>query len=252
MGLKKLFIGLCMAICLQSPLLALDWMDDLPAAEKAARDSDRAVFLFFTGSDWCGYCMALEREILNTPDFNAFAGQNLVLVKVDFPRRTSLPAAQAQKNQDLAQKYRVEGFPTIFLLSKDGRNLGQFGYSEGGPGPFIRSMTSVSGINWRTPSAGGKAAPAKPRIADSTPFQAFNGAKLLPPKQFTDIVLNGITGTKQRPMIMVNNQTLMPGESVRIKIKDKPVKVTCKEIKTKSAIVLVEGKQQEIFLESER
>src|SRR5258706_2215222 len=133
MDAKRLCAALATVFLLHSSALAQTWTDDYAAAKVAARDGDRAVFLFFTGSDWCGWCKKLDREILSTPEFAAFAGQNLVLVKVDFPRSAPLPPAQANRNRALSQGYRVEGFPTVIVLAKYGRVDVRLGYIEGGP-----------------------------------------------------------------------------------------------------------------------
>ena len=114
-------------------------------------------------------------------------------------------------------------------------------------------MRQVPTVTWRgnPPSANGGGGPAaSPKLAvAATPV--FNGAQLRAPKRFARLELNGIMGAKKRPMIIVNNQTLAPGESARIDLNDRRVKVTCKEVRSKSAILLVEGQPQpqEIFLE---
>ena len=33
--------------------------------------------LFFTGSDWCGWCMRLQREVFLTPEFTKWAKDNV-------------------------------------------------------------------------------------------------------------------------------------------------------------------------------
>jgi len=248
MDAKTLWAALATAFLLHSSAIAQNWTADYDAAKIAARDGDRAVFLFFTGSDWCGWCKKLDREILSTPAFAAFAGQNLVLVKVDFPHYTPLPPAQANKNRALAENYQIEGFPTIVVLSKDGRIAGRLGYMEGGPAAFLQQMKSLSGITWRTSGSPGTAAPKI--VTTEAPAQMFNGATLVGPKRYEDIQLKGIMGPAQRRMVILNDQTFMTGDTGRVKFKGGQVKVTCKEIKTKSVIVLIEGAAQpkEIFL----
>lgn len=119
------------------------WLTNYTEALGKAKTEDRKVFLFFTGSDWCGWCMRLEREILRMPDFKDFAAENLVLVKVDFPRKTRLPAAEAAQNQQLAKKYGVRGYPTVVVLNSQGEPVGELGYQEGGPEPFIAQIRAM-------------------------------------------------------------------------------------------------------------
>ena len=74
-----------------------------------AKKSDRHVFLFFTGSDWCGWCKRLVREILATPEFTRYADDNLVLVKLDFPHKKPQPASVKAQNEQLAQRTKPGG-----------------------------------------------------------------------------------------------------------------------------------------------
>ncbi len=119
------------------------WLTNYTEALGKAKTEDRKVFLFFTGSDWCGWCMRLEREVLRMPEFTDFAAENMVLVKLDFPRRTRLPAAEAAQNQRLAKEYGVRGYPTVVVLDSNGKRVGEMGYQEGGPGPFIEQIRSM-------------------------------------------------------------------------------------------------------------
>lgn len=119
------------------------WLTNYTEALGKAKKEDRKVFLFFTGSDWCGWCMRLEREVLRMPEFTDFAAENMVLVKLDFPRRTRLPAAEAAENQRLAKEYGVRGYPTVVVLNSKGERVGEMGYQEGGPRPFIEQIRSM-------------------------------------------------------------------------------------------------------------
>jgi protein disulfide-isomerase len=113
------------------------------AALGRAKSENRKVFLFFTGSDWCGWCMRLDKEILTTAEFINYATSDLILVKLDFPRRTQLPATLASQNQKLAQRYAVRGYPTVVVLNSEGQAVQRMGYQEGGPGPYIERLRKL-------------------------------------------------------------------------------------------------------------
>jgi protein disulfide-isomerase len=119
------------------------WITDYDSALAQARDQDRHVFLFFTGSDWCGWCMKLNKEILSTPEFVKYAGDNLVLVELDFPRRKQLSPTLVAQNRKLAQRFHIEGYPTVIVLNKEGNPVGELGYEEGGPQPFIDRLRQM-------------------------------------------------------------------------------------------------------------
>ena len=98
------------------------------------------MLLDFTGSDWCGWCVLLEREVFSKPQFKEYASKNLVLIEVDFPKKKPLSDAIKKQNLQLAQRYQVQGFPTIIVLNGDGKIVGELGYVKGGPTAFIAEL----------------------------------------------------------------------------------------------------------------
>src|SRR5215510_9152413 len=119
------------------------WMTDAAAAQAKAKEEKKMVMLDFTGSDWCGWCIKLNKEVFSKSEFAEYAKKNLVLVEVDFPRRKQLSAEQQQANNALQEKYRIQGFPTIIVLDGNGRKVGELGYIEGGPKKFIAELEKV-------------------------------------------------------------------------------------------------------------
>jgi len=110
-----------------------DWLHDYSKAQEEAKANHKLLFLNFTGSDWCGWCIKLDKDIFSQPQFKNFAHDNLVLVELDFPRRKSLPVEEKKQNVQLAQQYEVLGFPTIVVLNSNGQKVWQFdGYFSGG------------------------------------------------------------------------------------------------------------------------
>jgi len=123
----------------------LPWGTDLPGALNQARMDNKLVLLDFTGSDWCPWCIKFDGEVLSTSEFASYAGNKLVLVKLDFPRHTPQDAALKQANQELYQRFNVGGYPTYILLDSSGKELGrQVGYRPGGPDAFITELNGFS------------------------------------------------------------------------------------------------------------
>lgn len=117
------------------------WYTDVFKADSIAKLQKKVVFGFFTGSDWCGWCHKLQREVFAKKDFKEWAKKNVVLLELDFPRRKELPNELKQQNMQLAQAFQVQGYPTVWLfnLEKDSSNsnnvrlsaLGSLGYPSG-------------------------------------------------------------------------------------------------------------------------
>jgi thioredoxin-related protein len=141
---KSLGLGLALSLGVSAAHTAeLAWQTDLPKAQAAAKAQQKMVLLDFTGSDWCGWCIKLNKEVFSTPEFAEYAGKNLVLVEVDFPRKKALSPQQKQANDALAAQYKIEGYPTILVLGPDGKKLGELGYQPGGPKPFIAALDKL-------------------------------------------------------------------------------------------------------------
>lgn len=121
--------ALCMIglAAMVAPAFAAEWMTDLEAARTKAAAEDKAVLVDFTGSDWCGWCIRLRKDVFDTPAFDAYAKDKFVLVEIDLPRTPGkLSQEQLEKNQQLCEQYRVEGFPTIIVMNPQGAILGGF------------------------------------------------------------------------------------------------------------------------------
>ena len=124
----------------------LDWGTDLAKAQARAQAEHKRVLINFTGSDWCGFCIKLHKEVFATPEFQEYAKKNLVLVEADFPRRKSLPADLKAVNDKLKQEHKVTGFPTLVVLRSSGAKLGEIaGYGGGGPKAVIAGLDGLKG-----------------------------------------------------------------------------------------------------------
>jgi len=142
--MKRIITALlaCCAIC-TARAEGVNWMTDAAAAQTQAKAEKKLVMLDFTGSDWCGWCIKLNKEVFSTAEFATYAKANLVAVEVDFPNKKKLSDAQKKQNQALANKYKIEGYPTIIVLNSDGKKVGELGYQPGGPKAFIASLEKL-------------------------------------------------------------------------------------------------------------
>ena len=142
--MKKILVGLLAGLALLCAGAAeVEWLTDLPKAQSQAKAEKKLVMLDFTGSDWCGWCIRLHKEVFSKPAFVEYARKNLVTVEVDFPRKKQLAPAQKKANGELARKYKIEGYPTIIVLDGEGKMVGQLGYLEGGPKAFIAELEKL-------------------------------------------------------------------------------------------------------------
>lgn len=119
------------------------WHTSMRAAMAAARAEKKVILVNFTGSDWCPWCVRLHDEVFAQPPFMDYAARHLVLLTVDFPRKKWQTPQQKRENDELARRYRVEGFPTILLLDPAGRVIGRTGYRKGGAIPYVDHLRAM-------------------------------------------------------------------------------------------------------------
>ena len=95
---------------------ALTWHTDINEASAIAKKENKPMMLFFTGSDWCGWCVRLQKEVFNTPEFEKWAKENVVLVELDFPKNKPQSEAIKTQNRALQQQFAVRGYPTCWFV----------------------------------------------------------------------------------------------------------------------------------------
>ncbi|MFP4165833.1 MAG: thioredoxin family protein [Opitutales bacterium] len=118
------------------------WRTDFEAAKAEAAKEEMPMLLNFTGSDWCHWCQKLDDEVFSQSAFKEYA-DNLVLVKLDFPRNKEQSEEVKQQNRKLAQKYGVQGFPTILVLSPEGELVKKTGYRPDGAEAYVKHLKSI-------------------------------------------------------------------------------------------------------------
>ena len=120
------------------------WQTDFAKATAEASQAHRYLLLDFTGSDWCGFCIKLEKEVFSTPEFAEFAASRVICVRLDFPRKKPQDPEQKKQNAELAGVYTVHSYPTVILLTPDGKLVGrQSGYRGNGPRPYIEQLKTM-------------------------------------------------------------------------------------------------------------
>ncbi len=143
--MKKLILGLTTALALFSATAAeVTWLTDATKAQMQAKAEKKLVMLDFTGSDWCGWCIKLHKEVFSQPEFIEYANKNIVAVEVDFPSKKKLNAQQRSDNDALAKKYGIQGYPTLIILDGDGKKVAEMPYVKGGPKAFIAEFEKLT------------------------------------------------------------------------------------------------------------
>lgn len=148
---KFLIIAVLFASSLMTQAQELKWHTDISDAAKIALDENKPLMMFFTGSDWCGWCIRLQKEVFHKPEFAKWASENVVLVELDFPRKTPQSEALRNQNYQMQNMFGVTGYPTIWFVKpelKEGKKvnleaLGSIGYERGGPEGWLPKADQI-------------------------------------------------------------------------------------------------------------
>jgi thioredoxin-related protein len=119
------------------------WLTNYEQSLELAKKTKRPVLINFTGSDWCSWCIKLSKEVFTQEEFLNFAKGNLVLLKLDFPKRLIQSPEEKAANDKLSQQYKITGFPTIILLSPEGVEIARTGYQPGGASAYVKHLQSL-------------------------------------------------------------------------------------------------------------
>lgn len=140
----KLFIAFFIAHL----FLSVTWLGDFKEATTEASKSHKLILINFSGSDWCGPCIRLRKEILESATFENYASEHLVLVRADFPRqkKNQLNKEQTKLNEALADKYNSEGkFPYTLLVDERGKVLKDWdGFPNESPEKFVSEINTIA------------------------------------------------------------------------------------------------------------
>jgi len=141
----KFFLILTTLFLSISNFNAQEWLTDFNKAKAIATTEHKTIILVFQGSDWCAPCIKLDKNVWSTDAFKAYAVDNYVMLKADFPRRkqNQLSEEQTAANKKLAEMYNKQGyFPFVVILNEEGKVQGQMGYKKVSPEQYIEELNA--------------------------------------------------------------------------------------------------------------
>ena len=122
------------------------WITDYEAAKKQAAKEGKDILMDFTGSDWCGWCIRLKKEVFSQEAFKKEAPKHFVLLELDYPRSKQLAPALKLQNEKLKNEFAIQGYPTIMLTDATGKAYAKTGYQPGGPESYIKHLAEKAGV----------------------------------------------------------------------------------------------------------
>ncbi len=109
----------------QKKSIDLNWKTDFKEASQLAKKQHKLILIYFTGSDWSKPSKMLDNDFFYTEKFQKIAADNLILLRVNSPRRPNLISSlQRDKNLELKRIYSQKIIPTVVLTDAEGNLLG--------------------------------------------------------------------------------------------------------------------------------
>ncbi len=139
------FFSYVLTLLICSSLFSQNWEISYDLSVTRAKEENKKLLVVFQGSDWCGPCIKLSKEIWSTEFFVDYSDKSYVMLQVDFPRRkkNSLSESQQEQNAALAEKFNPRGyFPFVVVLNSSGKLIGEIGYENTTPQKFIEIIES--------------------------------------------------------------------------------------------------------------
>jgi thioredoxin-related protein len=125
-----------------------NWETNFEKAKTIASKEHKYILLNFSGSDWCGPCIRMHKELFDNESFKQFAGEKLVMVNADFPRQKKNQLAKdlQKQNDQLADKYNSKGsFPFTAILDAKGNVLRSWdGLPKESADEFLQEVKEVT------------------------------------------------------------------------------------------------------------
>jgi thioredoxin-related protein len=120
------------------------WMTNWEEAKAKAKAENKPILINLTGSDWCGWCIKIEKEVFSSKEFKEYAAANVILMEADFPKKKELSADLKKQNEALKKQYLAGGYPTVWLLDAEGNKLSEdLGELKGGTKAYIEKLTGL-------------------------------------------------------------------------------------------------------------
>jgi protein disulfide-isomerase len=122
---------------------AVAWQTDWKQVKQTAARTKKPIFMLFTGSDWCKWCVKLEHEVFEDPYFIDRTAGKYVFMLVDRPRRTKLSPEIEAQNAKLCDQFNIDGYPTVLIVTPREEVIGEVGYEKGGGKAFVQELNTV-------------------------------------------------------------------------------------------------------------
>jgi protein disulfide-isomerase len=120
-----------------------NWITDYNLARTISAQTDRFVFMAFTSMDSGEWSKKMDDELFKAQPFLDYAHKRFVLLRIDHPTATTLPAQLAAQNRMLDEAFNIKGYPYVVVLNSKGEKIAESKYLKGGAEFFMKQLTPI-------------------------------------------------------------------------------------------------------------
>jgi thioredoxin-related protein len=127
------------------------WIENYAVAKAKAAAQKKDLLINFTGSDWCIWCVRLEKGVFSKAFFKTHAPEDFVFAKIDFPHEKKQSKELVAQNKGLQSEFSTKygkafqfrGFPTVYVADATGKPYGITGYKDMTPKQYVEHLTAM-------------------------------------------------------------------------------------------------------------
>lgn len=100
----------------------INWINYSTAIQEAKQEGKPIFIDFYTV--WCVYCIKMDKETFSDPKVIEYMNNNFKSVKIDAESDEQVVyQGKLYTKKELAKKYDVSGYPTLWLLDSEGKRI---------------------------------------------------------------------------------------------------------------------------------
>jgi thioredoxin-related protein len=93
-------------------------------AKELAKKENKRILIILTGSEWCAPCKKMDKKVIENPEFEKYAEQNLIVFLIDLPGGGLVINSKVyQDYEKFENKYQTNALPSLILTENNGTKI---------------------------------------------------------------------------------------------------------------------------------
>jgi thioredoxin-related protein len=93
-------------------------------AKELAKKENKRILIILTGSEWCAPCKKMDKKVIENPEFEKYAEQNLIVFLIDLPGGGLVINSKVYQDYvKFENKYQTNALPSLILTENNGTKI---------------------------------------------------------------------------------------------------------------------------------